>query len=259
VTTGFADLDAFLARFTEEVAEILGDDLVGLYLSGSFALGAGDLQSDVDFVAVTRDRPSPEHEQALRTLHDEIPTRLGHWPHDLEGSYAPVGDLRTLDTLGGNWLYVDRGHREMQWDWHCNRPEHRWVLREHGIPLVGPPAREFTAPVPTDLLRQAMVPVIETCIDDISSWANWEVAWTQRYAVTSLCRMLFTLETGTIASKPAALEWALTSLAPEWQPLIRQAIDDRPRPWDDPPRPSSVERTQAFAGYAVGLARERAV
>ena len=50
---------------------------------------------------------------------------------------------------------------------------------------------------------------------------------------------------------PAALEWALETLDPEWRPLLRQVMDDRPLPWNDPPRPGSVERTHAFAAYAL--------
>ena len=62
--------------------------------------------------------------------------------------------------------------------------------------------------------------------------------------------MLYTLETGKVTSKPASLEWSKSALPEQWQGLIQQAIDDRPLPWNDPPRPGSVEATIAFAEYA---------
>jgi hypothetical protein len=95
-----------------------------------------------------------------------------------------------------------------------------------------------------------MRPYIETFIPDLLEWTTFDIAWAQRYAVTSLCRMLYTLEHGEIASKPAALAWAKDSLDPKWRALIQEAIHDRPLPWNDPPRPGSVEATIAFADYA---------
>ena len=54
--TGFHELDELLEDFVARVSEILGDDLVGAYLTGSFALGGADRHSDADFVVVTAKR-----------------------------------------------------------------------------------------------------------------------------------------------------------------------------------------------------------
>ena len=189
-------------------------------------------------------------------MHDEIPTRPGHWPHDLEGSYAPRADLATLATLDKKWLYVDRGHREMEWSTHCNTADVRWTLRERGVTLAGPDPRELVAEVPADVLRSRTRPLIESFLPDLAVWISFDNAWAQRYAVETLCRMLYTLATGEVASKPAALEWALRTLGPEWHGLIQRALDDRGRGWDpdDPPRPGSVEATKAFAEFAKARA-----
>ncbi|KOU64987.1 hypothetical protein ADK57_19820 [Streptomyces sp. MMG1533] len=55
--TPYGELDALPADFTGSVREILGDTFVGACLQGSFALGAGDLHSDCDFVIAATDRP----------------------------------------------------------------------------------------------------------------------------------------------------------------------------------------------------------
>ena len=52
--TPYAELDALLGELVARGREILGDDWVGGYVQGSFALGAGDLTSDCDFVMVVR-------------------------------------------------------------------------------------------------------------------------------------------------------------------------------------------------------------
>jgi hypothetical protein len=97
-----------------------------------------------------------------------------------------------------------------------------------------------------------MRPLIETFLPDLFGWTSLDVAWSQRYAVAGLCRMLYTLETGEVASKPAALEWAKHALSPAWHDLIQQALDDRALGWDpnDRPRPGAAEATVAFAEYA---------
>jgi len=251
--TGFPELNALLADFVERVGSILADDLVGAYLVGSFALGGGDMASDCDFIVVTENRVDGEQERALRALHDEIPTRDGYWPQNLEGSYAPREELETLDSLGGDWLYVNRGHRDMSWDPHCNAEDVRWVLRERSLPLSGPPAARFACEVPADMLRERARSLLATLIPDLRGWANFDVAWTQRYAVQMTCRFLQTIETGEVTTKLDALDWALGKVAPEWHGLIEQARDDRLLPWDDPPRPRSVDRTLAFARYAPSL------
>jgi Domain of unknown function (DUF4111) len=232
------------------VKSTLRDNFVGAYLTGSFALGAGELYSDCDFLMVTEDQVTAEQERALRELHDEIATRSGHWTHNLEGSYAPRADLETLVALDRQWLYVDRGWRELQWSTHCNTEDERWVLRERGITLAGPAPRGFACEVPADALRNGMRPRIESFLPELFSWTSFDIAWSQRYAVQTLCRMLYTLDTGEVTSKPASLDWAKHVLSPAWHDLIQQVRDDRAIAWDDPPRPGSVEATTAFAEYA---------
>ncbi len=253
--TPFSELNGLLAELIDCVQSILADDLVGGYVVGSFALGAGDLSSDCDFIVVTKEPVTGEQERALRRLHDEIPTRPGHWATNLEGSYAPQADLGTLERLDGEWLYVDRGWREMQWSTHCNVADTRWILRERGVPLIGPEPRTFACEVPADLLRDRMRTLIGNFLEDLLSWTSFDMIWAQRYAVESMCRMLYTLETGEVTSKLAALEWGRGELAPAWRNLIAQARADRPVPWDDPPRPGSVEATIAFVEYGKEHAR----
>src|SRR2546422_444207 len=94
--TVFPELNELLGDLLARVEAILEENFVGAYLTGSFALGAGDLHSDCDFLVVTEDSVTAEQERALRELHDELPTRSGHWTHHLEGSYAPRAELETL-------------------------------------------------------------------------------------------------------------------------------------------------------------------
>ena len=182
---------------------ILGESFVGAYLVGGFALGGGDLQSDCDFVVVTEGRVMAEQERELRELHGEIPTRPGHWPHDLEGSYAPRADLETLAALDRQWLYVDRGGGRCS-----GRPTATPKMCAGRCASAGSrsPARthvSWSPRFPQTLFAAGCRPLIESFLPDLLSWTSFDIAWAQRYAVTTLCRMLYTLETGEVASKPA--------------------------------------------------------
>lgn len=70
--TPFPELDVVLTEFTAAVRDILGDTFVGAYVQGSFALGAGDMDSDCDFVVATTTPPTGPVEAALRRLRDGI-------------------------------------------------------------------------------------------------------------------------------------------------------------------------------------------
>jgi hypothetical protein len=254
--TPYPELDRLLAELVADVRAALGDNLCGAYLQGSFAVGDADEHSDVD-VLVPVVRPlSAVEEAGLRAFHASLPT-AGGWAGELEGSYPPVDELRTLGGLGRRWLYVDRGFREMEWSTHCNTLEHRWTLRHRGVGLTGPAPASLVDELPPGALRAHMRRRIPGLLDALHTWIDIErVAWGQRYAVATLCRMLYSVRTDTVASKRASLLWGMANLAPEWRPLIEAALDGRAIGWDpdDAPSRESVEATVRFAEYACGLA-----
>jgi len=248
--TAFPELDLILEDFLASLQHILETDLVGFYLVGSFAVGDAAFFSDCDFMAVVRQTPTPDQEAALRARHADIPTRPGHWNINLEGTYAPVDDLRTLATLDQPWLFVDRGWREIQWSPHFNYLEQRWTLRERGVTLFGPEPATFATAVPGKRLRAAMAQQLPKLMDSLAKWTDIsKVAWSQRYAVEALCRMFWTFSDGQIHSKASSLSWAMQTFGPRWTPLLRQVQADRTRPWnpDERPPPGSAELTHDFA------------
>lgn len=256
--TQFPELNALLEDLALRAMEILGPNLVGAYLQGSFAVGDADMHSDCDFLIPVHGPITPRQEADLRVLHDEVPTRSGHWTHHLEGSYPVAGELRTLGLLGKEWLYIDHGWREMQWSTHCNTEVVRWSLREFGVILVGPDPRTLVDEVTAEALRARMREYASELLPGMLTWVSFDIAWAQRYAVTTFCRILHTLDTGRVTSKRAALLWATDNLDPAWSRLIEQVLDDRALGWDpdQAPRPGSLELTRAFADYAQDLARE---
>jgi hypothetical protein len=256
--TAYPELDDVLADVLGHWQRILGGNLAGAYVQGSFALGAGDLHSDCDFLVATHDRLTDDQEADLRALHAEVPHRDGHWCRHLEGSFAPADELASVDSLGREWLFVDHGWDTMQWDDHCNRAYTRWILRERGLTLAGPAPTTWMDEVPSATLRQESRAALPTLLADLATWVDIDaIPWGQRYAVATACRTLYTIETAEVASKAGALEWAQRRLDPRWRPLLAQVRDDRALGFDQAPRPGSATAARAFVEYAVTWAERR--
>lgn len=255
--TPYAELNSLLAEIVAHSRGVFGADLVGAYLVGSFAVGDADRHSDCDFLVVVTRPITAEQERAVRALWAELPDRDGHWTHHLEGSYAQLDDLADNAAMGRAWLFVDHGHREMEWSDHCNREVVRWSLNEHGVVLTGPDPASLVVPVPAELIMINMRAQLPTLVEDIVSWAPVEVAWTQRYLVTTCTRVLYSMITGRVTSKRGSLRWAEDQLDPRWRPLLQQVGDDRGLGWDatDPPRPGSLDQAYAFVAWGQAWAQ----
>src|SRR5689334_11690252 len=96
--TPYAELNAVLAHLLEGAKAALGDNFLGAYLQGSFAVGDFTEWSDCDFIVVTHADLAAEEVARLQTLHAGI-HQLPHayWRTGLEGSYAPAAILRRLE------------------------------------------------------------------------------------------------------------------------------------------------------------------
>ena len=92
--------------------------------------------------------------------------------------------------------------------------------------------------VPADFLHREAAASLSTLLDDLATWTDIHaLAWGQRYAVVAACRIYYTLQTAEVATKLAALEWALRTLHPRWRPLLGQVRDGRRLGWDPAHRP----------------------
>ena len=63
--TTFPELNELLRELVARVEAILGDNFVGAYLQGSFAIGDADIHSDCDFIVVTNETVTQEQKRAL--------------------------------------------------------------------------------------------------------------------------------------------------------------------------------------------------
>jgi hypothetical protein len=249
-----ADLLAVvLADLAGEVHTILGDTLAGVYLKGSFALGSGDIHSDVDFLVATHQRLDAAQEKAIRDLHRMLPDHEEHWAHNLEGSYASLDDLHQRADPGTPWLYVDNGNRDMEWSPHDNTEVFRWVLHNRAMTVRGPAAATLIDDVPPRVLRHEAAALADRRSQDIAADLDYlSNGWGQPHEVLTRCRLLFTATHAEVIGKLDAARWAKSVVPDEWHHLIDRAIADRPDPWQrvhQSADPVLAERTWQFVEY----------
>jgi hypothetical protein len=275
--TPYAALNAVLGHFVSGVRELLADNLVGIYLQGSFAVGDFDEHSDVDFVVAVRHDIPNMHLPALNALHAAIHEFPEPWGHRLEGSYFPAPILRRwsneprdppgapprpaawVDPETGDTpptvyplLFLNHGAKSVVRSEHDNTRVVRWVTREKGIALAGPNPRELIDEVSADALRgemhRTMVRWAATFLSDPSAIKQ---LWHQGLIVVSYCRMLHSLQTGMVASKKASAEWAMSMLDVRWRPLIAASLRARPSQSLGPADPQAVAETVAFVEHVM--------
>ncbi len=251
--TPYPDLNDVLRDLVVGVRESLGENFCGAYLQGSFAVGDADEHSDVDFIVATHDELTDAQVGALQAMHKRLYALESSWAQHLEGSYAPMDELRQVDESRPPWWYLDNGASELVKDNHCNTAVVRWSVREKGVVLAGPDPKTLIEPVSADELRSDVL----IALWEWAGWLGMNSSYSRRgqgVTVLSICRILHTFESGLVTTKREAGEWALAALSPEWASLVQRALDDRPDPWSKVREPADsdlVKRTLAFVDYAL--------
>lgn len=222
--TPHPEVNMALHQLLTNMQATLGDQLVGLYLGGSLALGDFDHQrSDIDFVAVTAGELSPERIDALREMHSRLRSTGTKWAGRLDGSYVPQSVFRhwTADhppspfVEGESLILTQQGSAVIQ----------RHILHQHGVVVTGPSLATLLDPVDRDELHSALREML----------AKWwwpllaDPAWLQQrskqpFAILTLCRTIYALEQGKVASKPVAARWCQQRLGQEWSGVIEWAL-----------------------------------
>jgi predicted nucleotidyltransferase len=255
IPTPYQELNEALDKLVLRIEAILGENFIGAYLQGSFAIGGFDEHSDADFIVVLEDDLSSRQLGALQVMHDEVYHLGSEWAKHLEGSYFPIDVLRDFEMRGEDLWYLDHGARSLIRSDHCNTLLVRWIVREKGVLLAGPLPKTLVDPIPVEMLREEILGVLMTwgqqILDDPSAWSNH---FYQGFIVLNYCRMLHDLHRGYPGSKHEGAEWAKRNLNPSWSQLIDGAWGGRPDPASkvkEPADPEMYKMTLGFVKYVM--------
>jgi len=219
---------AMLRALHSDVRRVLGDRLLGFYVTGSLAMGAFDEAGDIDFLAVTTEALPDETVQALTEMHHRLGVLDPRWGVELEGAYIPARALRRHDPAHGVFPHIERGERlrvqehGQEWD------VMRHVAREYGIVVEGPSLRSLIGPVSPEALRRTVYTLLDVWWPGfLADPSKLKSRGYRSYVVLTGCRMLYTLQHGDVATKPDATRWAKRELPDRWTPLIDWATAAR--------------------------------
>jgi len=257
--TSYQELNRVLGELVSRVQRILDENFVGAYLQGSFAVGGYDPHSDVDFIVVVEDEMSSHQVDGLQVMHDHVYRLDSEWAKHLEGSYFPREILRHHSRRGVELWYLEHGSRSLVRSDHCNTILVRWIVREKGVTLAGPPPKTLVDPISEELLRAEISHTLtywgQKILDDPAPYNN---RFYQSYIVLNWCRMLHDLYRGYPGSKREGVDWAKSVLDPAWSDLIDRAWDGRPDPATkikQPADPEAFARTLRFVEYVTRESR----
>ena len=259
--TPYPEVAMLLEELLESVRALLGDHFVGMYLDGSLTSGDFDQDSDIDFVVVTDIDISGSLFSALQAMHDRIATIDSWCAIQLEGSYISQRALRRYDPAHALHPNIERGRGErLKMVEHDEAwAVHRYVLRERGITLAGPAPQTLIDPVAPNDLQQAMLKTLHGwAAHSLDNPAQMKTRGYQSYTVLTLCRILYTLEYGAVASKPVAARWARETLGNRWTILIERAWAGRHNPGLEA-SPGDVNGTLEFIRYALEQSKKPVV
>ncbi|WP_165763880.1 nucleotidyltransferase domain-containing protein [Halalkalibacter urbisdiaboli] len=216
------DIEIFVHAFTDELTYKFNDVIQGVYLYGSIALGAfNENKSDIDFIVLLKRELTNEELQNLKTCHSYL--RKQKWGKRLDGMYLYYKDIGKLNHHITPYPYCSNGKIKLG-HWDVNNITW-WLLKNHGIQIMGPSISSLNVKVEWNNL-------FETMSYNINQY------WYQKskkpylflfsdmveFAVTTLCRIIYSLNNEAIISKDAAVKYVLYTFPDKWELLLRETI-----------------------------------
>ena len=253
--TRYPEVNEIVGELLSLLQAVLGDNLRGLYLFGSAAVGAFERDvSDVDLLAVTAAFVCDREFGALQTMHQRVAQEYPRWDDRVEILHASAQGLSTFRNRVVKVAAISPGEPFHWRDAEPGRLANWYDVQQNGVTLFGPPPRVFIASI-------SEAEFVESVRGDLEQWPHWleEVpprTGAQSYVVLTMCRALSVCRFGKQLSKLQAGLWAKDEL-PEWADIIETALGWR-RTSSGGVQESVDERTLARIGAFVQFARESA-
>jgi len=252
--TPYPDVNGVPHWFLVRIRAILGDSFIGMYLYGSLAQGDFNHDSsDIDFIVITEREVTDEQFAALGAMHARFRTGDWYWAEKIEAAYIPQDALNLPHSHPAKYPQLEKGREFAREPLELGWPFQRYVLRNQGIVIAGPAPATLMAPVPSRELAEADLAIVRMWQQQSRSDPSW-LEWVrqrdhQRFFLVTLCRSLYRLEHGTLASKATAARWGQETLDRRWAELIACAFMHRGE--GEPVTDEELADTLAFLDYTT--------
>lgn len=213
-----------LTQFASLCRNILQGKYVGVYLHGSLAMGCYQYgRSDIDILVIVN---SPITKQEKK--------HLIHQLMSLEADYQVQFEMSVIDKavlfpfqfptpFELHYSVYHKYHYENEEDYLCDQgtdkdvAAHLVVTLHRGMTVDGPNMEEVIPTIDDKYFICSIKNDIQT--------AKTAIIQSPVYYVLNLCRALFYVQEGVVASKQEGGIWAMQMVADHWKPLIQQALE----------------------------------
>lgn len=217
-------IESLLASIVLNMQRVLQDNLVGIYLHGSLAMGCfNPKSSDIDFLIIIKDEintaTKKEIIQILLLLSDQIPE------NGIEMSVLLKQAVIDFVYPTPFVLHYSNAHKERYLqdpNYLCGNDKdpdlaaHIVVTMNRGIGLYGEEILSIFKPIPDKYYIASILCDLE---DVECNVINAPV-----YNVLNMCRFLQYLRERIISSKAEGGEWALRQLPPDYTDTVKKAL-----------------------------------
>lgn len=218
---------------------ILGSDLLGVYLYGSFLVGGLQKYSDIDLFVVTNRKTNTEEKTRLIENLLQISgiyMKSSKFPIEMtlvqKAAINPWQYPPHFDFQYGEWLRKSFKNGIVEpWSTY-EMPDLALIVTQVLLTchtLWGPEPEQLLVHVPYSDFMKAM-------LHDLDRLAT-ELEDDTRNVLLTYARIWSTLETNAIRSKPAAADWVVNHLPQRYQPVMKRAksicIGEENELWDD--------------------------
>lgn len=209
--------------------QVLGENLVGIYLHGSLAMGCFNTErSDIDLLVVLSQRMSIETksrivELLLQSSQAPSPIEISFLvEYEIRSFHHPLAfDLHYSETWRENYRQALSNREWRKWNDEIKKDTdlaaHITVTLARGICLYGKPIKNVFPPVPPRYYIAAIVGDFEDARDERTAMPV--------YFVLNACRVYAYLLERHIFSKDEGGAWALRCLPEEFHTTILQALE----------------------------------
>jgi len=218
-----------IQRFLSIAQSALSDNLVGVYLHGSLAMGCFNPElSDIDILVAMRESISVE---TKRNIIQEL-LYLSRVPNPIEVSFLSRDNLKpwrypTPYDLHYSELWREKYNSQLlndEWkDWNKRTNKdpdlaaHITIVLHRGICLYGSPVETVFPNVPSEHYQASILLDYED--------ARKRIIENPIYGVLNLCRVYWYLLENCICSKEEAGVWAVNFLPEEFRVLVTQILE----------------------------------